>query len=165
MTPSNHLIFCFPLFLLPSVFPSIRVFSNELALCIRWPKYWSFSFSNSPSNIQGWFSLGLTGLILQSWGLSRVLSSTFQKHQFFGDQPSWWTNSHPYMTTGKAIALTIWTFVGKVVSLLFKCCCLGLSQLSFQGASVFSFHGCSHHMQWFWSPKCGRYLAIYYHLI
>ena len=80
--PSNHLFLCCPLLLLPSMFPSIRVFSNESALCIRWPKYWSFSFSIFPVNIQGWFPLGLTGLVsLQSKGLSRVFSNTlFQKH-------------------------------------------------------------------------------------
>ena len=75
--PSNHLILFFPLLLLPSIFPNIRVFSNELALCIRWPTYWSFSFSISPSNdIQSWFPLGWTGWIsLQSKGLSRVSST------------------------------------------------------------------------------------------
>ena len=85
VVPSNHLILCPPLLLLPSIFPSIRVFSNESALHNRWPKYWSFSFSISPSNdIQDWFPLGLTGLILQSKGLSRVFSSTtVQKHHFF----------------------------------------------------------------------------------
>ena len=95
--PSNHLILCHPLFLLPSIFPSIRVFSNELVICIRWPKYWSFSFSISPSaNIQGWFPLGLTGLIFfLAKELSRVFSgTTIQKHQFFGGQPSLWSNSH-----------------------------------------------------------------------
>ena len=84
--PSNHLILCCPLLLLPSIFPSIKVFSNESVLRIRWPKYWSFSFSIVlPMNIQDWFLLGLTGLIsLQSKGLSRVLSSTtIQKHHFF----------------------------------------------------------------------------------
>ena len=96
VTPSNHLILCHPLLLLPSIFPSIRVFSNESALPITWPKDWSVSFSISTSmNIKGWFPLGLTGLIpLQSKGLSRVFSSTIQKHQFFGVQPSLWTNSH-----------------------------------------------------------------------
>ena len=76
--PSNNLIFCHPLLLPPSIFPSIRVFSNESALCIRWPKYWSFSFSISPSmNIQDWFPLGRTGWIsLQFKGLSRVFSNT-----------------------------------------------------------------------------------------
>ena len=97
--PSNHLILCHPLFLLPSIIPSIRVFSNESALCIRWSKYWSFSFNIIgvlPMNIQDWFSLGWTGWIsLQSKGLSKVLSSTTAwKHKFFGAQPSLWFNSH-----------------------------------------------------------------------
>ena len=92
--PPNHLIFCHPLLLPPSILPSIRVFSNESVLCIRWPKYWSFSFSISPSNEylgnQSWFPLGWTGWIsLQSKGLSRVVSNTtVQKHQFFGTQLS-----------------------------------------------------------------------------
>ena len=93
---SNHLILCHPLLLLPSVFPSIRVFSNELGLHIRWLKYWSFSFSGSPSSeYSGLISLGLTGLIsLLTKGLSRVFSSTrVQKHQFFGTQLSLWLNS------------------------------------------------------------------------
>ena len=88
--PSNKLVFCPPLLLLPSVFPSIRIFSNESVLCIRWPKYWRFSISINPSSENsGWFPLGLTGLIsLLSKGLSRVFSSTtVQKHQFFGAQP------------------------------------------------------------------------------
>ena len=83
--PSNHLVLCCPLLLLPSIFPSIRVFSNELALCIRWPKYWnSASASVLPMSVQGWFPSGLTGWIsLQSKGLLRVFSSTtVQKHQF-----------------------------------------------------------------------------------
>ena len=93
---SNHLIFCCPLLLLSAIFPVIRVFPNESVLHIRWPKYWSFSFSISPSmNIQGWFLLGLTGLIsLQSKGLSGVFSNTtVQKHQFFSAQPLW-SDSH-----------------------------------------------------------------------
>ena len=92
--PSNHLILCHPLLLLPSIFPSIRVFSNDLAL-------YSQSIAASalvsvfPMNIQGWFPLGLTDLIsLLSKGFSRVFSSTIQKHQFFGAQPSSWSNSH-----------------------------------------------------------------------
>ena len=96
---------------------------NELALCIRWPKYWSFTFSINPSNeYQDWFPLGLTGLnSLQSKGLSRVsLNTTVQKHQFFGTRPSLWSNSHPHMTIGKTTALTIWTFVGRVMSLFFN---------------------------------------------
>ena len=93
--PSNHLIFCCPL-LLPSVFLSIRVFSSELALRIRWPKFWRFSFNSViPMNCRGWFHLGLTGLILLSKELLRVFSSTtVWKHQFFGTRPSLWFNSH-----------------------------------------------------------------------
>ena len=92
---SNHLILCCPLLLLPSIIPSIRVFSNESVLCIRWLKYWSFGIS--PSNeYSGLIPLGLTGLIsLQSKGLSRTFSSTtVQKCQFFGSQPSLWSNSY-----------------------------------------------------------------------
>ena len=111
-----HLLF------LPSIFPSIRVSSNESALCIRWPKYWSFSFSISPSNeYSGLIFLGLTGLIsLLFKGLSRVFSNTtVQKHQLFGDQPSLRSNSHICTwLLEKIIALTRWTFVSKVVSLL-----------------------------------------------
>ena len=95
--PSSHLILCHPLLLLPSIFPSIRVFSNESALCIRWPKYWSFSLSISPSNEHpGLVSSGWTGWVsLQSKGLSRVFSRTsVEKHQFFSAQDSLWSNSH-----------------------------------------------------------------------
>ena len=93
MMSSNHLILCHPLLLLPSILPSIRVFSNESALCIRWPKYWSFSFNISPvlpMNTQDWPPLGWTGWIsLQSKGLSRVFSNTtVQKHQFYSTQLS-----------------------------------------------------------------------------
>ena len=118
----NQLALCRPLLLLPSVFPSIRIFSTDSALCIRWPKYWSFSFSISPSNEHWGFISFRTdfGLIsLLSKGLSRVFSSTIVwKRDFFGAQPSSWSNSH--MTTGKIIALTIWIFVGKVMPLLFN---------------------------------------------
>ena len=94
--PSNHLILCCPLLLLPSIFPSIRVFSNESVLHIRWPKYWSFSFSISPSSEYsglisvriGWFDL------LAVKGLSRVYSSTIRKHPLFGPQPSLWPSSY-----------------------------------------------------------------------
>ena len=93
---SNHLILCHPLLLLPSVFPSIRVFSNESVLRIRWPKYWSSaSASILPMNAQDWFPLELTSLILQPEGLSRVFSNnTVREHQFFGAQLSIWSNSH-----------------------------------------------------------------------
>ena len=95
--PSNHLLLCHPLLLLTSIFPSIRVFSNESALRMSWPKYWSFSFNISPSNKHpGLISLGWTGWIsLLSKGLSRVFSNTtVQKHQFFGTQLSSQSNSH-----------------------------------------------------------------------
>ena len=116
--PSSHLILCSSL---PSNFPSIRVLSNELALYMRWPKYWSFSFSIIlPMNIQGWLSFGLTGLIsLLIKGLSIVFSSTtVWKHQFFGAQPCLlWYNSHIHIwLLKKNIALTIWTFVSNVMS-------------------------------------------------
>uniref|UniRef100_A0AC11D554 Uncharacterized protein n=2 Tax=Ovis aries TaxID=9940 RepID=A0AC11D554_SHEEP len=119
--PSNHLILCCPLFLLPSIFPSIRVISNESVLRIRWPKYWSFSIS--PSNkYSRLISLVLTGWIsLQSERLKSLLqhhsskASILWRSAFFIVQLS-----HPYMTTGKTIALTRWTFVSKVMSLLFN---------------------------------------------
>ena len=121
--PSNHLILCCPLLLLPSIFPSIRGFSSESVLGIRWSKYWNFSFSISHSNvIQDWFPLRLTGWIsLQSKGLSRVFSNTtVQKHNssafIFLYGPTL-TSVYDYL---KAIALTRRTFVGKVMSLLFN---------------------------------------------
>ena len=95
--PSNRLILCRPLLLLLSMFSNIRVFSKELALYIRWPKYWHLSFSISPSNnCEDWFHLGWTiWIFLQSMGLTRVFSNTtVQKHQFFGVQPSLWSNFH-----------------------------------------------------------------------
>ena len=121
--PSNHLILCRPLLLPPSIFPSIRVFSNESVLCIRWPKYWSFSFSISPSNeYLGLISFRIVWLdLLAVQGTLRSLlhhnskASILQRSAFFIVQLP-----HPYMTTGKIIALTRWTFVNKVISLLFK---------------------------------------------
>ena len=122
--PSNHLICCCPLLLLPSIFPSIRVFLNELPLRMRWPKYWSFSFSIRPSNEhQGLLSFRMDWLdLLAAWG---TLKSLLQHHSskasillcsaFFIVQLS-----HPYMTTGKTIALTRQACVDKVVSLLFN---------------------------------------------
>ena len=124
MMPCNHLFLCHPLLLLPSIFPRIRVFSNESALCIRWPKYWSFSFSISPSNEYSglisfridWFDL----LVVQG-----ILKSLLQHHSskasilqcsaFFMVQLS-----GPYMTSGKNTVLTRWTFVGKVMSWVFN---------------------------------------------
>ena len=120
--PSSHLMLCHPLFLLPSIFPNIRDFSNESILCIRWPNYWSFSFNISPSNEYSglisfrmdWLDLlavlGTLKSLLQhhSWKASILQCSAFFIVQL----------SHPYMTTGKTIASTRWTFVGKVMSLL-----------------------------------------------
>ena len=120
--PSNHLILCYPLLLLSSIFPSIRVFSSKSALRIGWQKYWSLTLV-LPMNIQGWFPLGLTGLIsLQSKGLSRIFSNTIvQKHQFFTTQLSLWSSSHIHTwLLEKTIALTKQTFVNKVISLLFN---------------------------------------------
>ena len=122
--PSNHLIFCHLLLLPPAIFPSIRVFSSESVLCVRWPKYWSFSFSISPSNEHS----GLISIMIDWFGLLAVqgnLKSLLQHHSskasivqhsaFFSVQIS-----HPHMIIGKTRALTGWTFVGKVMSLLFN---------------------------------------------
>ena len=115
--PSNHLILCRPL-LLPSIFPSIRVFSNESVLHIRWPKYWSFSFSISPSN-EYWELISFKIDWLDFFAVQGTLKSLLQHHSSKAS-PLWcWTFfivqlSHPYMTTGKTIASTRWTFVGKV---------------------------------------------------
>ena len=122
--PSNHLILCRPLLLLPSIFPSIRVFSSESALLIRWPKYWSFSFNISSSNEHpGLISFRMDWLdLLADQG---TLKSLLQHHSSKASillQSAFFTVqlSHPYMTTGNTTALTRWTFVGKVMSLLFN---------------------------------------------
>ena len=121
---SNHLILCHPLLLLPSIFPSIRVFSNESVLCIRWPKYWSFSFNISLSNENSGlisFRMDLLDLLAVQGTLNSLLqhhsskASILQCSAFFTVQLS-----HPYMTTGITIVLTRQTFVGKVMSLLFN---------------------------------------------
>ena len=138
--PSNHLILCCPLLLPPSIFSSIRVFSNESVLHIRWPKYWSFSFNITPSNeYSGLLSFRMNWLDLLA--VQGTLKSLLQHHSskasilrlsaFFIVQ-----FSYPYMTTGKTIALTRWTFVGKVMSLLFNMLSR-LVILFFQRASVF----------------------------
>ena len=122
--PSNHLILCHPLLLLSSIFPSIRVFSNESVLCIRWPKCWSFSFSISPSNeYSGLISFRVDWLDLLA--VQGTLKSLLQHHS--SKASIFWRSdffivqlSHPYITTGKTIALTRWTFVGKIMSLLFN---------------------------------------------
>ena len=139
MSP-NHFILCHPLLLLSSIFPSIRVFSNESALRIRWPKYWSFSFSVSPSNEHpGLISFRIDWLDLLA--IQGTLKSLLQHHS--SKASILWRSaffivqlSHPYMTTGKTIALTRQTFVGKVMSLLFNM----LSKL------VITFHPRSKHL-------------------
>ena len=138
--PSNHLILCCPLFILPSIFPSIRIFSNESSLCIRQPNYWSFIFSINPSNeYSGLISFRINWLMsLLSNRLSRVFSSTtVRKHQILQLSAFFMAQiSHLYITAGKIIALTIQTFVCKMMSLLFNMLS-DLSQLFFQRASVF----------------------------
>ena len=143
--PSNHLILCRPLLLLPSIFPSIRVFSNESVLHIRWPKDWSFSIS--PSNEYSglisfridWFDpLAVQGTLKSLLQHHSWKASILGKSAFFIVQLS-----HPYMVTGKTIALTIQAFASKVMSLLFNM----LSRFVFQGASIFKFHGCGHLLQ------------------
>ena len=151
--PSNYLILCCPLLLLPSIFPSTRVFSNESVLHIRWPKYWSFSFKISPSNEHpGLISFRMDWLDLLA--VQGTLKSLLQQHN--SKASILWRSaffivqlSHPHMTTGKAIALTRWTFGDKVMSLAFNLPAKQLvwSYLSFQGTSIFQFHGCSHHLQ------------------
>ena len=145
--PSSHLILCHPHFLLPPITPSIRVFSNESALCIRWPKYWSFSLSISPSNEHPGlisFRMDWLDLLAVQGALKSFLqhhsseASLFQRSAFFTVQLS-----HPYMTTGKTIALTRRTFVGKVMSLLFNI----LSRL------VITFLPRNKHLLWLQSPS------------
>ena len=122
--PSNHLILCLPLLLLPSIFPSIRVFFNESVLCIRWPKHWGFSFSISSSKEYSgliffrmdWFDLSAVQGTLRSLLQHHSLKASILQHSaFFAIYLL-----HPYMTTGKTVALTIWIFVSKVMSLLFN---------------------------------------------
>ena len=157
MMVSKYLIVCHPLFLLTSIFSIIRVFSNETALRIRWPEYWSYSFSISSSNeYSGLISFGWTGWVsLQSKGLSRVFSNTtlqasiLQCSAYFIVQIS-----HPYVTTGKTIALTRWTFVGKVTSLLFNM----LSRL------VITFLPRSKRLliSWLQSPYYNSFFSVYF---
>ena len=137
--PSSHLTLHCPILLLPSIFPRIRVFSNKSALHIRWPKYWRFSFSLSTSNeysglisfkIYQFHLFAVQGTLRNFLQYHNVKASILQHSAFFMVQLL-----HLYMTTGKTIVLIIWTFVGKVMSLLFNT--LSLSKLSFQGSSIF----------------------------
>ena len=121
--PSNHLILCHLLLLLPSIFPSIRVFSNESVLRIRWPKYWSFIFSISPSNEYSElisFRIYWLDILAVQGTLRSLLQHHSSKHQLQCSDFFMVQLSHPYMTTGKTIALTRWTFVSKIMSLLFN---------------------------------------------
>ena len=150
LMPSNHLILCHPLLLLHSIFPYIRVFSNESALGIRWPKYWGFSFNISPSNEHpGLISFRMDWLDLLA--VQGTLESLLQHHSskasflqcsaFFIVQ-----FSHPYMTPGKTIAVTRWTFVCKVMSLFLNM--LSRLVIAFLPRSKhLEFHSCSHHLQ------------------
>ena len=162
--PSNHLILCCPLFLLPSIFPSIRVFSNVSVLRIRWPKYWSFRFNISlPNEYSGLISFRMDRFDL--FAVQETLKSLLQHHSskasilwhsvFFIVQLS-----HPHMTTGKIIALTRRTFVGKVMSLLYNM----LSRLFtvfLPRSKHLLISCCSQHLQWFWSPPKIKSLTVY----
>ena len=145
--PSNHRILCHPLLLLPSIFPSIRVFPNEPALHTRWPKDWGFNFSISPFSeysvlmyfLIDWFDLlAVQGTLKSLLQHHSSKASILQCSAFFIVQLS-----HPYLTNGRTIALTRQTFVCKVMPLLFNTC-LFLSLLFFQGPCIFELHGCSH---------------------
>ena len=122
--PSNHLILCHPLLLLPSIFPSIRVFSNELVLCIKWLKYWSFSISpyNEHSGLIS-FRMNWLDLLAEQGTLKSLLQHHSSKASILWHSAFFIVHlSHPYMTTEKTIALTRRTFIGKVMSLLLVCC-------------------------------------------
>ena len=147
---SNHLILCHSLLLLPSIFLSIRVFSNDPVLHITWPKYWSFNFSISPSNEYSGlisFRLDWLDLLAVQVTLKSLLQHRSSKASILGRSAFFIVQlSHPYITTGKTIALTRWTFVGKLLSLFFNT----LSRLViafFQGFLLISW------LQGFWSPR------------
>jgi len=154
--PSNHLILCHPLLLLPWIFPCIRVFLNESALHSRWPKYWSFSFNISLSNehpglISFWMDwldlLAVQGTLKSLLQHHSSKTSILRRSAFFIVQVS-----HPYMTTGKTIALTRWTFVDKVVSLLFNMLSRPVITL-LQRSKRLLISCCNLHLQWFWRPE------------
>ena len=171
---SNHLILCCPLLLLPSVFSSISVFSSELALCIRWPKYWSFSFSISPSS-------EYSGLISYriDWFVLLAVQGTLESLQHCSSKASFlWGSaffivqlSHLYLTTGKTVALTIWTFVGKVKSLFFNvlsrfvllyCTTVIFNILYYKNKNILSV------FIFFWCNLCENYykpIAVQYYIV
>ena len=157
--PSKHLLLCHPLLLLPLVIPSIKVFPNESVLHIRWPKYWNFIFSISASNKDSgliFFRMDWLDLLAVQGTLKSLLqhhsskASSLQHSAFFTVQLS-----HPYMTTGKTIALTRWAFVGKIMSLLFNM--LSRSGITFLPRSK---HLLISWLQWFWSPP-PKFLSLF----
>ena len=154
----NHLILCLSLLLLPSIFPSIRVFSNELALHIRWSKFWSFNFSISPSNqYSGLFSFRIDWFDI---AVQRTLKSLLQYHNSKASTSLAFLMvqlSPPYMTNGDmtTIALIIWTFVGKVMSLLFNTLCSFFHIFASKKKNLFCFSVCSKFFFYFW---CGPFL-------
>jgi len=139
--PFDHLILCHPLLLPPSIFPSIRVFSNKSVLHIRWPKYWSFSFSISPSNEHPRlisFRMDWLDLLAVQGTLKSLLQHHSSKASILQCSAFFIVHlSHPYMTTGKTIAWIRWTFVGKVMSLLLNMLSRLVIIFFFQGASIF----------------------------
>ena len=147
--PSKHLILCHPFLLSLSIFPSIRIFSNESVLRIRWPKYWSFSFSISPSSEHSGlisFRMDWLDLLAVQGTLKSLLQHHSSKASIFQHSAFFTVHlSHPYMTTGKTITLTGRTIVNKVMSLLFNM--LSRLVITFLPRSVFLIHGCSHHLQ------------------
>ena len=154
--PSKYLILCCPPLLLPSIFPSLRVFSNESVLLIRWPEYWPFSFSISPSNEYSglsYFKISRLDLLAVQGTLKSLLQHHSSKASVLQCSALLMVQlSHPYMTTRKTIALTIWTFVHKVMSLLFSI----LSRFAVDFLSRrkhLLILWLSHHLQWFWTPR------------
>ena len=153
--PSNHLILCWPLLLLPSIFPSIRVFSNESVLHIRWPKHWNFSFRISPSNEHS----GLISFRMDWFDLLEVQGTlkSFVQHHISNASVLWCSASfmvqfsHLYMTTGKTIALMLQAFVSKVKSLLFNT--LSRFVIAFLPRSKHVLISWLQSLQWFWSPR------------
>ena len=155
---SSHLTLWCSLLLLPSIFPSIRDFSSELAVCIRWPKHWSFSISLS-SDYSGFISFNI------DWFDLLAVQGTFRsllQHHSLKASILWLSTffmvqiSQPYMTIGKTIALTTQTLVSRVICLCFSTHYLGLSSLSCQESIIFCFHCYSYCLQWFWSSRRGN---------
>ena len=153
---SSHLILCHPLLLLPSIFPSIRVFSNESVLHIRWQEYWNFSFSISPFNEYSGvisFKMDWLDLLVAQGTLKSLLQQCSSKASILRHSAFFIVQlSHPYMTTGQTIAMTSRTFVGKVMSLLFN----RLSRLLIAflpRSKCLLISGLQSHLQWFWSPR------------